>query len=304
MRQHLRRFGPLFRIVAQHPFHQADSLWRSARNNRLQIDLLVFGHRKHLAISQSFGIRPIIGIGLAKNLGNFLELVHLGRAREQRFERVELRHDAPKREDVDWVVVRPAAEHVLWGAVPTGRHILCEWSWVAYLFDKAEIAEFNSRLFIDEHIFRFNVSMEETVIVDVVEGGGDLLDDVSDLLVGKRVVVELAHLHHAVQIHVQQFKQHVECVLMADHFLTSYNVRVLQPNHRFHFRVAHGDLPRRELAFEGLQCVDLLRRLVSHLVHDSEATLAQSFQNSESFDQQRSCWVRLHLIARCHVLES
>ena len=45
--------------------------------------------------------------------------------------------------------------------------------------------------------------MEEAMTVDVVEGRGDLLYDVPDLLVRKRVIIELAHLHHPVQVHIE-----------------------------------------------------------------------------------------------------
>ena len=50
-------------------------------------------------------------------------------------------------------------------------------------FDQSKITQLNRSLFLDEHILWFNVSMEEAMAVDVIEGGSDLLYDVSDLLV-------------------------------------------------------------------------------------------------------------------------
>ena len=73
---------------------------------------------------------------------------------------------------------------------------------MTYLFNQAEIAKFNGSLFLNEHVLWFNVSMEEAMAVDVVKGRSDLVDYVPDLLMGERVVVELAHLHHLVQVHV------------------------------------------------------------------------------------------------------
>ena len=45
--------------------------------------------------------------------------------------------------------------------------------------------------------------MEEAMAVDVVKGRSDLLYDVPNLLVGKWVIVKLAHLHHPVQVHIE-----------------------------------------------------------------------------------------------------
>ena len=45
--------------------------------------------------------------------------------------------------------------------------------------------------------------MEEAMAMDIVEGRRDLLYDVPYLFVRKRVIIELAHLHHPVQIHIE-----------------------------------------------------------------------------------------------------
>ena len=57
------------------------------------------------------------------------------------------------------------------------------------LLDQAEIAKFNSRLLLDKHVLRFNVSMEETMAVDIVKRVRYLLDYMSDLFMGKRIIV-------------------------------------------------------------------------------------------------------------------
>jgi hypothetical protein len=44
--------------------------------------------------------------------------------------------------------------------------------------------------------------MEKAVIVDIVETSGNLLDYVPDLLVRERIVIQLTHLHHTIQIHI------------------------------------------------------------------------------------------------------
>ena len=142
------------------------------------------------------------------------------------------------------------------------------------LLDQPEVAELDRCLALDEHVLRFNVSMEEAVVVDVVESLRDLLDDVADLLVREGVVVELPHLHHAVEVHVEQLEDHVQRVVVPEHLDASYDICMLEPDHCLDLGVSHRSLPTRELPLEGLQGVDLVRLLISYLVDDSEATLA------------------------------
>ena len=69
---------------------------------------------------------------------------------------------------------------------------------MTYFFDEAEITQFNSCLFLDKHILRFNVSMEKAMTMDIVQRGCYLLNYVPDLFMGEWIVIEFAHLHHSV----------------------------------------------------------------------------------------------------------
>ena len=144
-------------------------------------------------------------------------------------------------------------------------------------FDQSKITQLYRSLFLDEHILWFNVSMEEAMAVDVVEGWCDLLYDMPDLLVRKWVIVQFAHLHHSVEVHIEQFKHHVESVLVANHLNASDYIWMLKANHGFDFGVSHCRLPRCELAFEGLQSVDLFGFFVSHLVNHAKTAFTEGF---------------------------
>ena len=85
--------------------------------------------------------------------------------------------------------------------------------------------------------------MEEAVTMDIIQRGSYLLNNVPDLLVRKRIIVKLAHLHHAIQVHIQQLKDHIENVLMPDHLQASHYVSVLQANHGLDLCVSHRGLP-------------------------------------------------------------
>lgn len=146
--------------------------------------------------------------------------------------------------------------------------------------------------------------MEEAVAVNVVQGRSNLLDYVPDFFMRKRVIIELSHLHHAVQVHVQKFEHHVQRVVMPDHLEARHNVLVFQADHGLDLGVPHRSLPRRELSFKGLQCVYLFCLLVCDLVDDSEAALAERFEHSETLDQESPSRVRLERLLRIarHVL--
>jgi len=70
------------------------------------------------------------------------------------------------------------------------------------LFDQTEITQLDRCLILYQYILWLNVSMEKTVLMYVVQAERYLSDNVSNLFVRKRILIEFAHLHHSVQIHV------------------------------------------------------------------------------------------------------
>ncbi len=138
--------------------------------------------------------------------------------------------------------------------------------------------------------------MEEAMAVNVVESTGELINDVSDLLVREGIIVKLSHLHHSIQIHVKQLKHHIQSVFMPNDLNTGYNIWVLQTNHSFHLGVSHSGFPRCKLSLESLQGVYLLGFLVCNLINDSKATFAECFEDSKSFYKQCASGMGLYLI--------
>ena len=117
--------------------------------------------------------------------------------------------------------------------------------------------------------------MKEAVAVDIVKSARYLVYDMSDLLVREGVIVELAHLHHSVQVHVQQLEHHVERVFVANDFEASDDIGMLEADHGFDFSVSHGSFPRRELPLESLQSIYRFGLFIGYLVNDTEASLPQ-----------------------------
>ena len=127
--------------------------------------------------------------------------------------------------------------------------------------------------------------MEEPVTVDVVKSSGYLLDYVPNLFVTKRVIVQFAHLHHSVEVHIKKLEKHVEMILVAQDLDASYDIRMLQANHCLYFSVAHRLFPRCELTLESLKSICVLRLFVLNLIHDSKAPLAKSLEDFEAVDE-------------------
>ena len=98
---------------------------------------------------------------------------------------------------------------------------------MSYFFNEPKVSKFNSRLFLDQDILWLDISMEEPMTMNVVESSGYLLDYVSDLFVTKWIIVQFAHLHHSVKVHIKKFKKHVEMILVAQNFDASYDIGVL-----------------------------------------------------------------------------
>ena len=73
---------------------------------------------------------------------------------------------------------------------------------MSYFFYQTKISKLNGRLFPNENVFWFNISMEEAMWVNVFQWGSYLEDDVSYFFMRKGVIVKFAHLHHPVEIHV------------------------------------------------------------------------------------------------------
>ena len=97
-------------------------------------------HREQLSVCQAASIWPVVRIRLAQDHGDLVELVHLGRAREEWLESIELGHDAAQRKDVDGIVIRSTSKDILGGPVPSRGHILRERRRVPDLFNKSEVA--------------------------------------------------------------------------------------------------------------------------------------------------------------------
>ena len=118
MAKDLRRLWALLRIVREHPLHQSNSLRAGSWHYSLQVDLMVLGHRKQFSVGKSSRIWPVVNIWLSEDHRDLVKLIHFGGPREQRFESIELGHNAPKCEDIDRIVVRAATEDVFRRPVP------------------------------------------------------------------------------------------------------------------------------------------------------------------------------------------
>ena len=69
--------------------------------------------------------------------------------------------------------------------------------------------------------------MEEPMTMDVVKCSGYLLDYVPNFFMTEGIIVQFAHLHHSIKVHIEKLKKHVEMILMAQNFDASYDIGML-----------------------------------------------------------------------------
>ena len=56
-------------------------------------------------------------------------------------------------------------------------------------FYKTEVPYFNNRFTLNKDILRFNISMEKSMIMNIVKSYSNLLNDISNLIMGKRIII-------------------------------------------------------------------------------------------------------------------
>lgn len=98
---------------------------------------------------------------------------------------------------------------------------------MSYFFHQSKITKLYCCLVLDEHVLWLNISVEEAVLVNILERVGNLLYYMPDLFMREGIIIEFTHLHHAVKVHIQDFEQHVQAILMSNNFLTGYDVGML-----------------------------------------------------------------------------
>ena len=88
---------------------------------------------------------------------------------------------------------------------------------------------------------------------------------------------------------------------MTNYFKAGDYIWMLEANHSFDFSVSHRGFPRSELAFEGLQSVDLFSFFVGDLINHAKTAFTKGLEDAESFNQQCTGWMGLRLIT-CHFI--
>jgi len=72
---------------------------------------------------------------------------------------------------------------------------------------------------------------------------------------------------------------------MQKNFIASDKISVLEANHGFNLGVAHGHLPRLELALKGLQSHNFSSYIIFYLIDDTKGALTKHFKDLESFNE-------------------
>jgi len=144
---------------------------------------------------QAFFWRP-------KDVMNFVHLIKLIVAWKQREKRNDFKHDAADSPEVHFVSVVPIGEQAFRSAVPAGGNVLSVWLFRVDPATAAEVGQFDLVVH-QKNVFRFDVAVENTVTVHVVDCFQQLVHIILHAVL--RQVVPPA-LDGVVHIHVHEFK--------------------------------------------------------------------------------------------------
>jgi len=176
--------------------------------------------------------RPSAFCGSAHDAEDALQLVFVSGTREQRASREHLGHDAAGRPDVDTGVVGAAAEQHVGSAIPKGDDLVRKGvDRDAERTGKTEVTKLQLALFVDEKVLRFQVAVQNSVLVTKVDALQQLVHEGLDdhgfesaaLALGVHVLLKIA-------IHILE-NEH-QLVLGVDDIVQSHNVLVLEFLHQ------------------------------------------------------------------------
>jgi len=173
--------------------------------------------------------------GRAHDAEDFLELVFVCGAREERAACVHFGHDTAGGPDVDAGVVGAGAEEDVRGAVPEGDDLVGEGvDGDAEGAGEAEVGEFELAFVVDEEVLGFEVAVEDAVFM----AEGDALEElVHEGFDG--YIVELAArataVHEFLEVFVHVFEDEHELVFGVDDVVEGDDVFVLELFHEGDF---------------------------------------------------------------------
>lgn len=155
---------------------------------------------------------------------NFLNLVHLIVAREEWEKSKHFEKHTAQTPIVHLVIVVAISHQALWRSIPSCANVLSEGWLTINTATGAEIGQFDL-VVLNENIFRFNIAMENTILMHMV----DCLDDLIHVIAHSSFwQVVPATFNCLVQIHVHQLEDERQsaCGLIVKDFVQCDNVGV------------------------------------------------------------------------------
>lgn len=185
--------------------------------------VLVHGHAAELGeggleVSELQSIGPVALVWRAKHLEDFEDLVDFTVAHKQRLALDHFREDAASRPQIDAQRVGLLTKQDLRAAVPQRDYL------VRVRLDgqpestrESEVRQLNRlTVGVDQQVLRLQVSMEDSVLVEIDERLQDLVEEALGLVGVEGVVASLAH--KLLQVVLQVLEDQVKLVLRVDHF--------------------------------------------------------------------------------------
>jgi len=160
-------------------------------------------------------------LAVAEQVVDFFHLFVLALSGQQRLARIELSQDTPDRPDIDGARVLLLREDDFGGAVPARGDVVGELRRRGHEVGdvgagEAEIADFQVAVAVNQQVARFQVPVQDTCGVQVLQAAEDLIGEESDVLFGEGLV----RLDNLGQIGLHQVSNHIKIVEFVGVFWT------------------------------------------------------------------------------------
>ena len=158
----------------------------------------------------------------SQNIMDFVDLVKLVSSREEGEERKDFKENAAHSPNVHFVAVVAVSQKTLRGSIPSSRDILSKRGLGINPSAGAKVSQFNG-VVEKEDVLRFDVSMEDTISMHVVNGLHKLIDIEFDSVLREVMGPSLYGLVH---VHFHQLKDQGQssCGLVVKDFEESDDV--------------------------------------------------------------------------------
>eukprot|EP00350_Pseudokeronopsis_sp_OXSARD2_P012530 CAMPEP_0170546776 /NCGR_PEP_ID=MMETSP0211-20121228/5105_1 /TAXON_ID=311385 /ORGANISM="Pseudokeronopsis sp., Strain OXSARD2" /LENGTH=292 /DNA_ID=CAMNT_0010851399 /DNA_START=1285 /DNA_END=2159 /DNA_ORIENTATION=- len=236
VRQALSSVQSIFRIHLKHSCHEVQSLFGKLPDVSLLQGLWLVHCLRELVTDEPGIPQKLISLLLCQRSHYFLDakqLVDFGFSWKQRLPIAQLSHDTTNGPDIHFFGIVVAKEE-FWGSVPSGGNVVCERA--------ALIIEYSCKTkvtdpqfvgcWIDEEVFRLDISVDDVVSVAELDGFEELVNELTNCF---RIQSIGPFLQNFQKILLHVLKHKIQPLFPLEGFFQLDNVILFENSQHFYF---------------------------------------------------------------------